>query len=1584
MKHILRIPAVISLSFILANTIPAGMSQKRETRPQTSQPRKAHPDAAGPVFGAATSFAAGGGIGQSAAADFNGDGIPDIAVVSCNPSSCSGGSASVAVLIGNGDGSFQAPAVYATGSFQPTSVAVGDVNGDGVPDLVVASQCASSTTCGTGAVSVLLGNGDGTFQSPIPYSTGTGSSFFVVTGDFNGDGNLDLAVANQAIQPGANSAIAILLGNGDGTFQAPVSYSTGAPSAVFLAVGDFNSDGAADLAVANNGADTVSVLLGNGNGSFQAAAIYASGGAFANSLAVSDFNGDGLPDLAVVNACASYSVVTGCSQSGSVGVLLGNGDGTFQPPAAYSSGGNQANFVSVADFNGDGIPDLAVGNYAPSAGGSAGVLSLLVGTGDGTFPSSVTFGTGGNYAFSVSAADFNGDGQPGIAVVNQCDSSGNCNGAVGVLLNTVANFNLYASSISLTSSVDPTATGQAVLLTATVTPAFNTAPPTGNVTFYNGATALSTVALSGGQAAYTASFSAPGPQALQAVYSADSNYAASASAVLSETVGTPVALTSSLNPAPFQQSVTFTATVTGSGGTPTGTVTFTDGATSMGTYKLVSGSVAITRSSLAAANHSITATYNGDTNFAPGAATLTQAVSQSSAVTLSSSSNPATVNQPVTFTANVTGQYGGVPMGAVAFIFTQGSSSLTWGTAPLLNGTATIQTTFSKSGAYPIAAVYLGSAGYQGSTSAAVSQGVGGNQDVVTSTVLASSGSPSIVNQPVTFTATVSPASGAIPNGETVTFYNGSNTLGTGATANGQAVFTTSALPLGTNSITAAYSGDGTYQGSTSKAVRQDVQLNQTTTTITSSLNPSTYGQSVTFTVAVTPQSGSGTPTGTVTVRNGAGTIGTVTLGSGNTVTTAALPAGSLPITADYSGDSNFSNSTSPTLTQTVSVATTTAALSTTPNPSSLNQAVTFTATVTGQYGGTAGGNVTFTQGTTNLGNATPVRGKATINYAFPAVGTFPVTATYSGDVNNSGSVSNTVSQVVGNISTNTTLTSSGSPAFAGQTITFTATVAPASGAVPDGETVTFYDGAAAFGTGSTQKGVATLATSMLAVGNHSITAAYAGDATYQTSTSRILRQVVSLNGSVTTLVSSLNPAVYGQSVTLTATVTAASGSLTPTGKVIIKNGSAFVASVPLSSGSASYTSSTLPAGALALTASYSGDGNFSNSSMALTQVVNLAATAATLTSNPNPSALSATVTFTATVAAEYLGSVTGPVSFMNGSKTMGSAPLTRGKAVFTYAFPTAGTDSITAVYQGDANNQASTSPTLSQVVTNAPTSTAVSSSGSPAFVGQPVTFTATVSSTYGPIPDGEPVTFYDSANAIGEGGTKGGAATLSTSALTAGTHQITAMYAGDSSFESSTSRIFRQVVSQQSTTTALGSSANPSAYGQPVTLTATVTAGGPTPAGTVTFRNGTASLGIATLNSQGAATVTTLTLGAGANSITASYSGDTASAKSASPALNQTVNPASTTTQIFSSVNPAAPGQSVTFTAVVRSPTAFATGSVTFSVGNTVLGAGNLIDGSAKLQVTTLPAGASVVTATYAASANLAGSAASITEYVE
>ena len=212
---------------------------------------------------------------------------------------------------------------------------VGDVNGDGRPDLAVANFTSNN-------VSVLLGNGDGTFQPARSYGAGTNPNS-VAVGDVNGDGRPDLAVANAS-----GNTVSVLLGNGDGTFQPARSYGAGTnPQSV--AVGDFNGDGRPDLAVANYYSNDVLVLLGNGDGTFQPVMSF-DAGTNPISVAVGDINGDGRPDLAVANA-----------NSNNVSVLLGNGDGTFQPARTFGVGNNPFS-VAVGDVNGDGRPDLAVAN----------------------------------------------------------------------------------------------------------------------------------------------------------------------------------------------------------------------------------------------------------------------------------------------------------------------------------------------------------------------------------------------------------------------------------------------------------------------------------------------------------------------------------------------------------------------------------------------------------------------------------------------------------------------------------------------------------------------------------------------------------------------------------------------------------------------------------------------------------------------------------------------------------------------------------------------------------------------------------------------------------------------------------------------------------------------------------------------------------------------------------------------------------------------------------------------------------------------------------------------------------------------
>jgi hypothetical protein len=367
--------------------------------------------------------------------DFNRDGNLDLAA--SNYTDLGGGT--ISVLLGNGDGTFQSHKDYVTGAF-PVSLAVGDFNGDLIPDLVVAVPS-------TNVVAVLLGNGDGTFQAHKDYAVGDFPNSIAV-GDFNLDGRLDLAVNN-----GNDNTISVLLGNGDGTFQPHRDYPGGNNGGgISVAAVDLNGDGKPDLVVSNDccSGATVNVLLGNGDGTFQPRIPYSDpfGGFVRLSLAVGDFNGDGKPDLATdsvsvflgngdgglqipllawgtvllanwaatgdFNGDGKLDIVT-ANEGGSVSVLLGNGDGTFQTNASYGTKTGPSS-VTEADFNGDGKPDLAV------AIGGSNVVSVFLGKGGGHLQKSVDYATGSNPA-SVTVADFNGDGKPDLVTANLADNT---------------------------------------------------------------------------------------------------------------------------------------------------------------------------------------------------------------------------------------------------------------------------------------------------------------------------------------------------------------------------------------------------------------------------------------------------------------------------------------------------------------------------------------------------------------------------------------------------------------------------------------------------------------------------------------------------------------------------------------------------------------------------------------------------------------------------------------------------------------------------------------------------------------------------------------------------------------------------------------------------------------------------------------------------------------------------------------------------------------------------------------------------------------------------------------------------------
>ena len=564
-----------------------------------------------------------------------------------------------------------------------------------------------------------------------------------------------------------------------------------------------------------------------------------------------------------------------------------------------------------------------------------------------------------------------------------------------------------------------------------------------------------------------------------------------------------------------------------------------------------------------------------------------------------------------------------------------------------------------------------------------------------TTTTVVSSQSPILVGSSVKFTATVTTATGT-PTG-TVEFLDSGSLLGSGTLAAGMATLTTSALLGGTRSITARYQGDSTHALSVSPIVSQVETLKATTTAVTSSLNPSIGGETVTFTATVSSSQG-GTPTGTVTFLDGTTSLGTGTLNATGVTTFPSpnLAVGTHSITAAYSGDPNFAASTSTVLSQVAATGkANTTAVTSSANPSAFNQSVTFTATVSTALGGTPTGTVKFLDGVTSLGVGTLSAGVTTFTTSSLAIGSHSITAQYNGDSVFAPTVSSAVAQVVSHIPSTTALISSVNPSAFTQSVTLKATVS-GTGGTPTG-IVTFLDGTTTLGLGTLSGAVATYITATLAVGTHSITANYDGDANFAASVSTVVMQVVSAGkATTTTLVSSLNPSAASQSVTFTATVNGTGG--TPTGTVTFLDGSTALGPGTLISGVANFTTTTLIPGTHSITASYGGDANFAvSASPSVSQVVNGKATTIALVSSFNPSA-GQSVTFTATVSGTG-GTPTGTVKFSDGTTSLGTLTLNAGVATFVATTLVAGTHSITASYNGDSTFSASTSSAVSQVV---------------------------------------------------------------------------------------------------------------------------------------------------------------------------------------------------------------------------------------------------------------------------------------------
>jgi YVTN family beta-propeller protein len=581
------------------------------------------------------------------------------------------------------------------------------------------------------------------------------------------------------------------------------------------------------------------------------------------------------------------------------------------------------------------------------------------------------------------------------------------------------------STITAGSSANPSAAGQAITLTGSVTGESGT--PTGTIAFKDAGVLIggcSGLAMTNGSATCSPIFT-PGTHPITAVYSGDGVYYGATSSTLVQTANgaTPtVSLSSSRNPSTINQYITFTAAISGGQGTPTGTVRFLDGADVISgcfAVALSAGSAGCATNSLALGTHSITAAYSGDATYNAGSGSLSQVVSpkETPSVTIGSAPNPSIGNQSVTFTVTVSGNQG-IPTGRV---YIQ-EGNYRWCTPYLSGGSATCSTAYLGTGVHSIIARYFGDAIYDGATSAPISQVV--NPKGTPSITLGSTANPSTVGQYVTYTGAVSGSFGT-PTGTIVFRDNGAIIGGCGGLVmtNGRATCTIGNQALGTHSMTAAYSGDSLYNGVTSSTLPQVVdpaKPNTPSITLGSSVNPSTVGQYVELTGVV--YGAAGTPTGTLVFLDNGDTIsgcGGLALTNGRaTCTPGSLTQGTHSITTVYSGDSTYNGVTSSTLPQTVNAAkanTPSFTLGSSQNPSLAGNRVTFTAMLSGAAGTVTGKVVFRDNGLTisGCGGIALTNGSVTCTPPFNTVGTHSITGIYLGDANYNGITSSVLPQTV-------------------------------------------------------------------------------------------------------------------------------------------------------------------------------------------------------------------------------------------------------------------------------------------------------------------------------------------------------------------------------------------------------------------------------------------------------------------------------------------------------------------------------------------------------------------------------------------
>ena len=1620
----------------------------------------------------ASSYPVGFSPVSIAGGDLRGSGHVDLVVGNtCGTDSSCKAHGNATVLFGDGTGKFTSGGTVDLG-LAPSSIALGKITGTAL-DLVVAQR-------GSNQVAVMAGNGKGGFGTPTNYPVGSAPTSLAI-GDFNKDGLQDVAVANFQ-----TSTVSVLYGAGSGALKPATTLSVGAgpesllaitgakgtPSSLVTANGNGGAtpmgtditvvpevgSATATVTITNNPTSsnvddtvTLSVTVSGTSGTPTGTAYFTSNGTTLQDCGTITLDGTG------AGSCTTNSLLAGSDSL----VGLYSGDNT------YAQGDSSATPVTQTVA---ALPTTtAMLTSTPNPSGSAQTVTITAQvspTLDSGGVATVPFS--GTMDFQANAADISGctaqpvDANPADATYGQASctttalTSGGSPYTLGATFSGDANFTTSSTTASLTQNVflasttsvvlttgnHPSAPGDTLLFTATVSPVTGNTmiPNTDHVTFTDTTTstvlcASSPTNWSTSQKQSTATCSTNkvtglGSNTITATFSGDSGtYAGSSGTVAQAVKETPtVTVTTTGTPSAEGASVTFTVTVTPTSGTTqvTGNVNFTDSVTPTAlctglALTPTSGgaaSVQCVAPSLAGGSHTITASYLGDgTDYNPASNTVTQVVSipTTTVVSLNTGSvNPSTTDTAVTFLATVTpGNVAGTMKGNVTFTDSTTSTTLCSAVAIAYSsgtGTATCRVSNLIVESHNIVAVFTDTDNvYLSSpTSAAYAQVV--NQANTTTNTPTANPSSSTVDGSVTFTATVTvqgglinsvPLTGSISffvDGSAITCDSPSNVsmVGTSGTSNyvGSASCKTEALAAGTHSIKAIYNGDSNYNASGFSSSLTGFTVSKLTPGLTLSTAPAsnagtqtpTVDQTVAIKAAFSLQSPAVVPTGTVTftdTTNGTlcSGVGLIVDGSGNYSATCNAPlltAGAHSFSASISSDGNYNSANSSASSYTVYKAPTNTALQSSNANPAVNTQITFTATITP--------------------NVTP-----------------------------------TPTSVV--------------PFTTAGTVTFTAD--GKSPPICKNVTVTVGSGDA----------TAICQISSLSAGSHSIVAVYSGDGNYVGSTSATFTQSVGTTAANLSMVSADNTtgtsgtditgaaSTVNDSVTFTETVSAPNGgTITPTGKVTFTANSqsipgctTAVTLVPQSgttppNAKASCSTTALLGGLQTIAAAYTGDTNYGAAANNLAQNVSQAATTTAIHNSGTPT-VNSTVTFTDVVTPTAPSGNTSPLG-PGGSVTFSdvftptggtvqpavnictAVPVTLNKASSNYQAPCssstllAGVHVITGTYTGDSDYLGSTA-TTTVTITSANATIALTSSLNPSNINLPVTFTASL----GTLPAGTVLagTFRFQDTIGGTTSTISGCDAVApsvsgyglctTSALSLGSHAITVSYNNDNNINASQGTL-AQVVNPGVTTLLLQTSSTSDTVNSPISFTASVSeapGSGTNTAfsGTVNFTaNGVTipTCGAKTVTGAGLATCTTSALVAGNLTIGAAYGNDP-NFSASSNSLTEPVSQAKSTTvltatpQAINFQNPANSNDTVTFTASVTpfTGTVALSGSVTFTTnGGTVIpcSAGSVAfspsTGLATCTTSSLAAGTPQITATYAGDPNFTSSSNSVTESVQ